>query len=154
MGGIGSGAKPKTYPAPTVDAVRALYALGMTQDEVAAQIGTSQKVIWKVMLRHDIPTRPQAKRYQRGPMNDSWRGDRAGYQALHLRVRSVRGMPAPCSQCGTTDGRLEWANLTGDYADVNDYEAMCVSCHRRYDANRRRVTGRRTSPVRRGGGSQ
>jgi hypothetical protein len=43
---------------------------------------------------------------------------------------------------------MEWANLTGNYADIDDYERMCVLCHRNFDAARRRATGRRTSPVR------
>ena len=33
----------------------------------------------------------------------------------------------------------DWANLTGDYADVSDFARMCRSCHRRYD-NARVVT--------------
>jgi hypothetical protein len=79
-----------------------------------------------------------------------WRGDAAKYQALHIRVEAARGKPQHCSECGATKpGRYEWANLTGDYADVNDYARMCVSCHRRYDAARRAATGERTSPVRR-----
>lgn len=40
--------------------------------------------------------------------------------------------------------QFHWANLTGDYADVNDYARMCVPCHRRFDAERRKVTGQNT----------
>ena len=50
--------------------------------------------------------------------------------------------------CAATEGRMEWANLTGEYQDVTDYARMCVSCHRKFDAARRALTGRRTSPRR------
>ena len=92
--------------------------------------------------------RVAAKRDQAGAANHMWRGDEAGYQALHLRVEAARGKPHECSKCGSTEGRMEWANLTGNYADVDDYARMCVSCHRNFDAARRRLTGRRTSPKR------
>ena len=73
----------------------------------------------------------------------------AGYQALHLRVESTRGKPKKCAFCQRTSGRFEWANMTGDYADVWDYIRLCVSCHRAYDAGRRaELGGERTSPVR------
>ena len=80
-----------------------------------------------------------------------WAGDRAGYQALHLRVEVARGKPSGCQRCGCEEpsARYEWANLTGNYTDINDYERMCVPCHRSFDARRRAATGERTSPVRR-----
>lgn len=151
MGGVGSGARPKVYPAVLVAEVERLYAAGRTQAEIAAQVGTTQKVIWRLMTNHEIAARVAAKRDQVGPANHMWAGDDAGYQALHLRVEAARGKPAACSRCGKDDPfcRYEWANLTGRYEDVEDYERMCVSCHRRYDAARRAATGEPTSPVRR-----
>lgn len=74
-----------------------------------------------------------------GEKNSTWKGDLAGYEALHKRVRRRRGAPARCSRCGTVDPskRYEWANLTGKYEDPNDYERMCKMCHQRYDCARR-----------------
>ena len=51
----------------------------------------------------------------------------------------ISRVPQPqCERCGTTDPtkRYEWANLTGHYEDVADYERMCKSCHERYDRAR------------------
>lgn len=143
--------KPKVYPPAMVAEVERLYAEGSTQSEIACAFGTSQKVIWRLMNNHDIAARVAAKRNQVGASNLLWAGDKAGYQALHLRVQVARGKPASCTRCGKCDpkARYEWANLTGKYTDVNDYERMCISCHRRYDAARRAATGERTSPVRR-----
>jgi hypothetical protein len=151
MGGTGRGAKPKVYAPELVAEVIRLYAGGLTQSEVAVAAGLTQKVVWRLMLRHGIGSRPAAKREQSGPANHMWAGEAAGYQALHLRVEVARGKPARCGRCGTDDPtvRYEWANLTGQYADVNDYERMCLPCHRSFDAARRAATGERTSPVRR-----
>lgn len=133
--------------ATPIDAVRLreLYEIGHSQDEVASLMGVSQKVIWKAMRRLGIKTRKRIKRNQRGDNNASWAGDGATYQALHRRVEIARGKPGVCEECGDTEGRMEWANLTGNYADVNDYKRMCVSCHRKLDAKRRSITGKRTS---------
>ncbi len=52
-----------------------------------------------------------------------------GYAQAHRRVYSARGRPSPCSVCGTTAGKLEWANRTGNYLDVQDYDALCTRHH-------------------------
>lgn len=151
MGGKGSGAKPKRYPDELVARVRELYEQGATQAETAEVLGLTQKVVWSVMRRHNIAARVAAKRNQAGPANHMWKGDSAGYQAMHLRVEAERGKPQRCSACDSDDpsSRYEWANLTGRYDLIQDYVRLCVSCHRRLDAHRRAVTGERTSPVRR-----
>lgn len=70
-----------------------------------------------------------------GALNPNWRGDKAKYNALHRRVEAVRGRPKRCNRCGSADEalRYDWANLTGRYEDVDDYERMCRVCHRRND---------------------
>ena len=146
----GVGRAPRDYPTEVVERVRSLYESGMTRTEVQEAIGVGVKVE-NVMRRYGIAARPAIPRDQTGERNATWRGDQAGYQALHLRVESARGKPSHCERCGTSDlsTRYEWANLTGNYTDVTDYERMCVTCHRRFDAERRERTGARTSPVRR-----
>ena len=67
-----------------------------------------------------------------GERNGAWRGDDVGYKAAHSRVRRIRGK-ASDSLCRCGVAAYEWANLTGNFADVNDYEAMCRRCHRKYD---------------------
>lgn len=148
MGGKGSGRKPRQYSPEIVAQVRDMYEAGHTVAEIQAEM-TGVKV-QTVMARHGIDARKPAKRNQRGPSNHMWAGDDAGYKALHLRVYAKRGAPQSCTRCGTdAASRYEWANLTGNYQDVNDYQRMCVACHRQFDAARRRATGMRTSPARR-----
>ena len=148
--------KPKKdYPPELVARVRDLYEAGHTMREVAELAGTSVKVLQRLMPRHGIERRSAVKRDQRGEKNHMWRGTGASYQALHRRVESVRGKPSRCACCDTTDpdASYEWANLSGDYEDINDYARLCVPCHRRLDARRRAATGRPTMPPRGGDGN-
>ncbi len=147
MGGKGSGSKPREYPAEIVELARQMYESGMTVAEIRKVFPKGYRV--QTILERYLPERrPCAKRDQRGPANHMWRGDEAGYKALHLRVAAARGKPSLCGWCSRTEGKFEWANLSGRYDDVSDYERLCTSCHRIYDAHRRRVTGRRTIPER------
>lgn len=134
-----AGTKPKVYAHEMVSRVTALYVAGHTQGEITVVLGCSQKVVYRLMKNHEIPRRIAAKRNQIGEANHAWKGSDAGYQAMHLRVYTVRGAPSRCEVCGTdSDKQLyDWANLTGNYADVNDYKRMCRPCHRKYDAGRR-----------------
>lgn len=130
------------------DALEADYVTAlMSQQEIAEKYGVSLKRVQTSMRRFGIQPRRPIKRDQRGPANSSWRGASAKYDALHIRVIEARGRPSECSRCGRTDDatRYEWANLTGRYEDIADYARMCVSCHHRYDAARRRETGQLTS---------
>lgn len=128
------GAKPKVYPAEIVEAVASAYAAGASQEEVAAELGLTRKVVWRLMQRHELPRRPPIKRDQHGENNSTWRGPKAKYAALHYRVEAARGKPSRCEECGTTTAkRFEWASLTKNYADVNDYRRLCTSCHKRFD---------------------
>jgi CBS domain-containing protein len=56
------GAKAKTYPAAFVSEVRRLYGEGMTQVEIARELQSTQKVVWRLMRRHGIGARPAIKR--------------------------------------------------------------------------------------------
>lgn len=124
----------KTDPPETVQAVRDLYASGQTQMEIATHLGTSRKFVEGVFRRNGITPRVAAKRDQSGDKNAHWKGDQAGYAAMHLRLYVQRGRPYPCSVCGTTTAKAyDWANLTGNYSDVSDFAPMCRSCHSKHD---------------------
>lgn len=99
------------------------------------------------LAKHVAPMHtPEAtkKRYvmRLGPNHPGWRGSNAGYGALHDRLKKARGRANRCEECGTTEKRrYDWANLTGKYDDLNDYKQMCIPCHRRFDRDRKRVSG-------------
>lgn len=75
---------------------------------------------------------PRAGNYPRGENHPAWRGQQAGYHAMHRRVRLLRGDPTSCV-FGCSAKRYEWASMTGCYGDPNDYAQMCASCHKRFD---------------------
>jgi len=73
-----------------------------------------------------------------GSKNTSWKGNNAGYSAMHLWVSQWKGRPKKCEMCGTTNAtKYEWANKDHTYKRIlDDYIRMCVRCHRNYDKNR------------------
>jgi hypothetical protein len=87
------GSTPKTYDPALVDRIRQLAADGLTQPEIAEQTGTSRKVVWRVMARHDIRALPQVAREPRDG-------------AVHLK--------AHMAAAGVTSAQVRaWANATG-----------------------------------------
>jgi hypothetical protein len=57
------------------------------------------------------------------------------YFKFHYRVRKLKGSPHKCEACGTDSLTefYEWANLTGDFENPDDYKRMCRKCHRKHD---------------------
>lgn len=71
-----------------------------------------------------------------GSENTAWKGDSAGYVALHIWVRRWKGKAVCCEVCGLDDPnrKYNWANVDHKYRRVlDDYTSMCIPCHRRYD---------------------
>lgn len=113
--------------------------LGMSVRSIAKLLGVSQTPVDRAMKEYGIERKPR-KPVLIGSNNPQWRGDRAGYKALHLRVASERGQPMYCTicKCSGPEYKYEWANMSGDYTDINSYKRLCVSCHRILDADRRK----------------
>lgn len=86
-----------------------------------------------------------------GAENHNWRGDEAGYTAMHDRLRRARGHARDhgCVDCGGQ--AAEWSysgNAINELyetmpsgarfaysSDQSDYEPRCVRCHRVHDGN-------------------
>ena len=111
------------------------YVAGDSTQEIADRYGVSRKAISNVLKRRQIPMRRAVKRNQWGEANANWRGDEATVQKMHRRLDRRFGTPQKCDVCGTTDKRrtYDWANTTGDYANLTDYVRMCRSCHWKHD---------------------
>jgi len=126
------------------------YNSGLTQVECANKFNVSQKVIWTAMRWFGIKARVASKRNQLGRNNSSWKGDKAGKKAFHRRLYSLHGKPKKCEKCKTEDKTraYDYANLTGNYHDINDYMPMCRSCHWVYDRkilNIKKMRGRKNN---------
>lgn len=120
--------------------IRDMYERNMSQAEIAAVFGVQQAAVQRFMRKHGIAARKAAKRDQSGARNHMWKGPSAHYKTLHQRVYRARGKAFGCSRCGikARATAYHWANLTGRYDDINDYESMCVTCHKRFDISRRK----------------
>lgn len=125
-----------------------LYENGLNQAEVGEKLGVSQKVISSVFKRNNYKARVAAKRDQRGENNSSWKGDNATYSAFHYRVQSAKGKACMCECCGRSDGLIsyDWANKTGNYQDIDDYEMLCRSCHFKKDGHKNNFANSNTKP--------
>lgn len=110
------------------------YLRGETQKRIAERLGVGQQHISRIMKKLGLTTRVPKNLNQTGSENAYWKGDKAGYAAMHYRIQKLRGKPMVCSRCGTTEAkRYEWASLTKNYADPFDYTRLCKSCHAIFD---------------------
>ena len=82
-----------------------------------------------------------------GEFNPNWWPDSIYKQytmsqmtAFHQAVYKVRGKASRCDSCGTREKRMyHWANITGDYGNVWDFDSLCVPCHYKFDAAKRKA---------------
>ena len=126
-----------------MDKLRTLYEQGMTQVEVAEEIGTSPTLVFHRLREMNVICRPAAPRNQKGELNNHWVGGKAGYKAFHRRIMVLKGRPKCCEVCGATDTNrtYDWASLSGRFDDPNDYKRMCRSCHCKYDGTVKNLGG-------------
>ena len=74
-----------------------------------------------------------------GEENPSWKGDKAGYKAIHKWVGINKCKPENCEICGNPEyyenlGRFELSNITGKLIrDTNNFQWVHRSCHIKYD---------------------
>lgn len=110
-----------------VASVRAAHAAGASLREIAAACEISHTQVRNIV--HGLKTGTSGARF---PGSDEL------YRRLHQRVARLRGRPQRCERCGREGpGTVyDWANLTGLYEDVDDYERMCRRCHKAYDRQR------------------
>lgn len=79
---------------------------------------------------------PPQPRY--GPEHPQWRGDDAGYSALHKWLWRNYPKTGVCVMCGQTR-RTQWSFLHNSERytrNIADYRELCVPCHTRFDLNR------------------
>ena len=69
----------------------------------------------------------------KGDKNSNWRGDDAGYNAIHKWVREHKSKPLLCEECGL-EKKLELSNKDHEYQrNLEDYRWLCDKCHYDYD---------------------
>lgn len=66
-----------------------------------------------------------------GARNGRWKGDAAGYHAVHKWVNRQKEKTGTCSDCGRADRPTVWANLDGEYSrDPDTWGEKCVPCNK------------------------
>lgn len=72
-----------------------------------------------------------------GEKSRAWKGDKAGYVAIHCWVKIHFAKKDHCEQCGRKPpeiSRLESANISGKYFRIkSDWLTLCTSCHLKRD---------------------
>ncbi len=58
------------------------------------------------------------------------------YVRAHELVRKNRGKAIACINGCLGRTMYHWANISGNYWDVSDYQNMCVPCHDKFDRTR------------------
>lgn len=124
------------------------YAPGCDNPREALSGGRG-RIRWCSMHRYRMQKHGSLDKPERavGAASPFWKGDAVGYAAAHDRVRAARGKPGACVVCRA--GGAHWAydhqdpsGLVGQdrgqsmpYSpDPDHYVALCVPCHRRFDA--------------------
>jgi hypothetical protein len=54
------------------------------------------------------------------------------YKRYHMRVTRKRGKASKCMN-GCISSMYHWANISGKFEDINDYQEMCPKCHNKFD---------------------
>lgn len=80
-----------------------------------------------------------------GAASKVWKGDGAGYAAIHRWLHRHKPRTGECEHCGARPFNArcstgtQFANLSGEYRrDVDDYLELCPSCHKILDLVRER----------------
>jgi hypothetical protein len=74
-----------------------------------------------------------AKECQSGEKNGNFKGDAAGYAAIHYYVSRRKPKPDQCEICKESGKRLSLA-CVGEYTrDISQYKWLCWKCHRKID---------------------
>lgn len=81
-------------------------------------------------------TRAKMAAARRGERNVNWKGDAAGYYAVHIWMVTNFPKTGICEHCEIAADRRphDYANLSGDYRrDRSDWKELCRKCHRALD---------------------
>ena len=65
-----------------------------------------------------------------GEKSPSWKGEQAGYDAKHSRIKRLWNKTGKCEKCNQ-EKYTEWSNNSGKFLrNRSDWEELCIRCHR------------------------
>lgn len=78
-----------------------------------------------------------ASKIKQSEGNPRWKGDKAGYYAMHYWVKARLKKPRRCPSCKKVPKNLtglDLANISQEYKrDITDWEWLCRLCHMKKD---------------------
>ena len=103
---------------------------------IAKEFNTTYKKIRYWLIKGDIPIRSLSEAGQKIHQSEKhgmWKGDKAGYAAIHYWVQRYKPKPEVCDLCGKS-GKLQLSNKTGKLIrDIENFQYVHKSCHIKYD---------------------
>jgi len=82
-----------------------------------------------------------------GKNHGKWKGDSAGYRAIHTWVKNHFGKADVCKKCQSTKN-IEWANISHEYKRIkSDWIKLCCKCHKKFDKKSKGAIKRRFNYV-------
>ena len=119
--------------------------------QIATIYDCDPSTIYRRMVKYNIPRRtksemqqgkknhmygkirPLFKRKIEGEKSGRWKGEEAGYVAIHTHIRKNKIKPKNCEICGENK-ILELSNKDHKYRrNIEDYQYLCKKCHAQYD---------------------
>lgn len=117
-----------------------LYNSGVNTKQIAKMYRVSSATVWERLKPYGVlRSRSSLKSGERNPQ---WRGDKAGYTALHNWVKRRFKRPELCDSCHTIKA-LDLANISQEYKrELTDWEWLCRRCHMIKDGRLEKLSGR------------
>lgn len=82
---------------------------------------------------HTEETKEKVRRSVSGEKNSQWRGDNAGYHAVHRWLNRNYEKPVECEICNKKK-KLLLSSKNHEYTrNIEEYQWVCRSCHQKYD---------------------
>jgi hypothetical protein len=83
--------------------------------------------------KHTQETRDKMSKSRLGILNPNWKGDKVGYEGIHIRMNKILIKPKNCDIC-KSEKPLDMANISGNYLDdIKDWQWLCRKCHMESD---------------------
>jgi hypothetical protein len=81
--------------------------------------------------------KPKLNGEYRGEKHHNWKGEKAGYRAVHKWIQKRLGKPEKCEGCGKDrlkGKKIQWASISGkNLRLLFDWARLCASCHKKFD---------------------
>jgi len=109
--------------------------------EISKEFGYSHVTIWRRLKKFGINRSISESNSME--KNGMWKGEKVGYNSLHLWIRKHKPKSDFCEKCKIRKP-IDISNISGEYKrDINDFEWLCRRCHMKSDGRFKNLKGGR-----------